>query len=203
LAFEAGGMFVATPIYGYYTGSGTGRSLLLVAALALISAVWSPIHNWLYDILELKLAQRVASERPQNLRLLHAFTHEVSGIFMTLPVIMWLGGHGFWEAFAIDFGFTAVYTAYTYLFHLVFDRLRPVNRRIMRPGTGQLPLQRSRPIEAELLLALRAENLRLRHQLDEAKADVLTLKGLLSDRIEHGALLTHDNWGHLREKGRI
>ena len=39
---------------------------------------------------------------------------------------MIVGGHGFWEAVAVDIGLTLFYTAYAYVFHMVFDRLRPV-----------------------------------------------------------------------------
>jgi uncharacterized membrane protein len=45
---------------------------------------------------------------------------------VTLPIMLWLGGFSLREALLATAGLTAVYTAYAYAFHLVYDRLRPV-----------------------------------------------------------------------------
>jgi uncharacterized membrane protein len=41
---------------------------------------------------------------------------------------MRIGGHGFLDALSIDIGLTVVYVAYGYLFHIVYDMLRPIAR---------------------------------------------------------------------------
>ena len=48
---------------------------------------------------------------------------------VSLPVIMWIGGVGFWPALGVDIGLTLLYTGYAYVFHLAYDWLRPVVRR--------------------------------------------------------------------------
>jgi uncharacterized membrane protein len=69
---------------------------------------------------------RVASDRPQKWRVVHAVSHEATTVVVTLPILVWLGGHGWGEALLLDLGLTVLYAVYAYGFHLVYDRLRPV-----------------------------------------------------------------------------
>jgi S-adenosylmethionine decarboxylase len=130
LAYEAGGLLIATPLYALIAGQAAQNSMLLIAAVALACMAWAPIHNTLFDIIDFKLTGRVASERPHRLRMLHALSHETSSIIITCPIIMAMGHHSFFEALVVDAGLTALYTAYAYVFHIGYDRLRP----IARPG---------------------------------------------------------------------
>lgn len=126
--FEAGGLALAAPLYHAVFGESAAGSAGLIAAVALLVALWSPLHNAVFDLAELRLAQRLASDRPHGLRLVHALSHETTSMLVTLPAIMTLGGHGLWEAVAVDLGLSAFYAAYAYVFHLIYDRLRPVRR---------------------------------------------------------------------------
>ncbi len=137
LAYETGGLVVATPLYGIAFGAAATESVLVVGALALVALVWSPLHNAVFDLAEWRLARRRASDRPHRLRLLHALTHEASSIVVTLPMLMALGDLGFLAALAADAGLTLVYAIYGYGFHLLYDRLRPVcDRPRPRPITA-------------------------------------------------------------------
>lgn len=129
VCFEIGGLALAAPLYHAAFGESAAGSAGLIAAIALLVAVWSPLHNALFDLAELRLAGRVASDRPHGLRVVHALSHETTSMLVTLPAIMGLGGHGFWEAVAVDLGLSAFYAGYAYVFHIVYDRLRPVRRR--------------------------------------------------------------------------
>ena len=126
LAFELGGLALATPLYAAAFGQTPGESLFLIAAVALACVAWTPLHDTAFDLVEWRLAGRVASDRPHGLRIAHALSIETTATAVSLPVIMWLGGHGLWEALAIELGLTALYVAYGYAFHLAYDRLRPV-----------------------------------------------------------------------------
>jgi uncharacterized membrane protein len=68
----------------------------------------------------------VASARPHRLRMLHAVGLEVSSVLVTCPIIVVMTGLGWWQALVADIALGAVYAAYGYLYHWVFDRLRPV-----------------------------------------------------------------------------
>ena len=69
---------------------------------------------------------RLASDRPHRLRLVHAAMLELSALGVTVPVVMHLGGYGFRDALFFDMALTVFYTLYAYVFHLAYDRLRPV-----------------------------------------------------------------------------
>lgn len=134
LAFELGGLAMVAPVYGMVMGAGAAEAVLLVAAVAVVAALASPLHNHLFDAAEWRMARRVASDRPARLRMLHALSHEVTTTVATLPVIMLVGGHGFWAALAIDLAMTAFYAAYTYVFHIAWDRWRPVMAAVPSPA---------------------------------------------------------------------
>ncbi len=128
LLFEAGGLLLVTPMVGWLTGARAGESLALLAALSVAVMAWAALYNTLFDQLEARLAGRAASDRPHRLRVLHALGLEVSSVLVTWPVIVWLAGLGWWQALAVDIGLGLVYAVYGYVYHRLFDRLRPVRR---------------------------------------------------------------------------
>lgn len=128
LAFETGGILVVTPLWMLAAGETAADGALLVAVLAVAVMIWSPIHNTAFDLAEWRLARRVASDRPPRWRLVHALSHEVSSLAVTLPLILWLTDLGLVAAVLADLGLSAVYAAYAFVFHVVYDRVRPVSQ---------------------------------------------------------------------------
>lgn len=126
VSYEAGGLVLSVPLYLIYSGHGTGQGTALMLALSFAVMLWSPLHNTVFDWADLTLSGRVASDRPQRWRLVHAVSHEVSTMVVTVPILVWLGGHGLWQAFIVDLALTVLYSGYAYAFHLIYDRLRPV-----------------------------------------------------------------------------
>ncbi|NJO38930.1 MAG: PACE efflux transporter [Rhizobiales bacterium] len=148
LAYEAGGLLLASPLYGLVFGTSAAESFALMAALSVAVMTWSPIHNTLFDYAEWRIARRVASDRPHRLRLVHAASHEATALIVSLPVIMLIGGHPFAEALALDIGLTLFYSAYAYFFHIAFDWLRPVPVEVLDVRQGLEPVG-----EAETVVA--------------------------------------------------
>lgn len=126
LAFEVCALGVSIPFYLVWTGAEVREGSFVVLVLALAEALNAPVHNTLFDRWEQALCRRCASDRPARWRLVHAVSLELTGTLICVPVLMFLGGHGLWEAVALDLGLTAVFVTYTYVFHAVYDRLRPV-----------------------------------------------------------------------------
>ncbi len=126
IAFELGGILIATPLYVLTFSAPLDGTLALIASLALAVMLWSPLHNTAFDIIDLHLNDRVASDRPHALRILHAVSHEVTSLVVTVPLLMILGGHSLLNAVAVDFGLTALFAVYAYFFNILYDRLRPV-----------------------------------------------------------------------------
>lgn len=124
--YEATGLCLAVPAYMLFSGGTAPDSLVLIAALSVAVMAWSPVHNTIFDWLEFRLTGRIASDRPSRLRLLHAVSHEANALVVTLPILIVLGNHGFAEALVVDIGLTVIYTAHAYVFHLIYDRFRPV-----------------------------------------------------------------------------
>ncbi len=126
LAYEAGGLAVATPLYALAFGIEAGESALVLAAVSVAMMIWSPIHNTLFDLVEWRMMRRVASDRPHTDRVLHALSHEVTAAVVTVPILMFLSDLGFTEALLADIGLSGVYALYAYAFHCFYDRLRPI-----------------------------------------------------------------------------
>jgi uncharacterized membrane protein len=128
LLYEAGGIAIAAPLYDLIFGAGAAQSVALMVVLSVILLIWIPLFNWLFDLVEWRMTRRPASDRPHGLRMLHAFGMEATSIVVTVPAIMIVGGHGFWEAVAVDIGLSVLYVVYAYLFHILYDRFRPVTK---------------------------------------------------------------------------
>jgi uncharacterized membrane protein len=129
LAFETGGLLLAVPIYVLVTNGSSAEGARLMAALSVAVMVWSPLHNTIFDWADLRLTGRLASNRPQTWRMVHAVSHEVSAVLVTAPILIGLGGFTLGQALMANLGLTLLYTVYAYGFHLIYDQLRPVGRR--------------------------------------------------------------------------
>lgn len=126
LCFEGLGLALVVPLYAWVAGAGVGDSLAMIAAVSVVVMAWSALFNTIFDIVERRRIGRVASDRPHGLRTLHALAHETSAVVVSCPVIYAMTPLSWGEAVLADLGLTLVYAGYAYLFHLAFDRLRPV-----------------------------------------------------------------------------
>lgn len=126
LAYEAGGLLVVSPLWSIAAGATAIESATLLICLSIAVMAWMAVYNTAFDIVDARLAGRAASNRPHRWRVVHAAGLEVTSVLATWPLIAWLADLGWLEALAADLGLTVAYAAYGYLFHLGFDRLRPV-----------------------------------------------------------------------------
>jgi uncharacterized membrane protein len=129
VAFEAGGLVIAAPLYAVIFGAPLDKSLVLLGALTVACLLWCPLHNTAFDLLDARFAGRITSDRPHRWRAVHALSHELSVALVTLPLLMTVGGLNFANALSAEIGLTLFYTGYAYIFHLAFDSLRPVGPR--------------------------------------------------------------------------
>lgn len=126
LCFEAGGLLLVAPLHALVAGAGTAESFRLVAVLALVVMAWAALFNTVFDLVEWRCCARVASDRPPRWRLAHAVLHEASAVVVTWPVIVALTGLSWAAALLTDLGLTLAYAAWAYVFHMAYDRWRPV-----------------------------------------------------------------------------
>jgi uncharacterized membrane protein/S-adenosylmethionine/arginine decarboxylase-like enzyme len=141
LFYEAGGLLLVTPAYGWVTGHTTSEALTVLIAVSIATMSWAAFHNTIFDYIEAAMTGRLASKRSQLWRLVHACSTEASSIVVTTPVIMLVGGYGLWDALLIDIGLTLAYAAYAYVYHQVFDLLRPMAEQapVMALADGAAP----------------------------------------------------------------
>ena len=127
LAYEIGGIVLITPLFASATDHGVTDSAFVIIALTLIFLIWTFVHNLTFDIVERHYGGGPSSARSHPLRIVHALSLEVSSAIFTLPLIMWMVGLSFWQALLVDIGLSVAYALYAYVFHLAFDRIRPVS----------------------------------------------------------------------------
>ena len=92
LSYEAGGLAIATPLYMAVFRVNVWGSAGLMIALSVAVLIWTPIYNTVFDRLDLRFAQRIASDRPMLWRVVHAIGLEATTVFFTVPVVMLVGG---------------------------------------------------------------------------------------------------------------
>lgn len=131
-AFEASGLAIVVPAHAALFGASATDSAVTLTLVTLAVLIWSPLHNAVFDCLEFRRTGRTACRRPARLRIVHAFSHEVSALAVTVPLLIVIGGHSLTEIAVLNLGLTLFYTGWTALFHKLWDTLFPVTGR--RPG---------------------------------------------------------------------
>ena len=138
LCYEAGALAVMAPLFSLAAGENMAGSFLLMAALSVLAMGWACAFNTVYDWVEQRWTGRLASDRPHRWRLVHALAFEASQVVVSCPMIYWFTDLSWLESLAADLALTGAYTVYGYLFHWVFDRVRPVLPRAARPAPVHL-----------------------------------------------------------------
>lgn len=85
-------MTLVTPLYMLAFGQGDLQGIGVIGALSLAVMLWSPVRNSVVDRVEYRQTRRLASDRSHLIRVVHALSHEVTTIAVTVPVLIWLGG---------------------------------------------------------------------------------------------------------------
>ena len=96
--------------------------------LALAMLVYSPLYCAAFDRADRRLTGRLASDRPNGLRLVHALGHELGAMLVSVPVLLALTDLGLGGALALDLGLSLAYAGWTWVFFVLWDRLRPQPR---------------------------------------------------------------------------
>lgn len=127
LLFETGGLIAIVPLYDALAGRSAQISLVLMLTISVTVLLWSPLHNAVFDHAERHFTHRKSGQRPHQLRMIHALSHELTPIIVTLPLIMQIGNHSLGDALAVNVGLTIFYVVYAYGFYLLYDHFRPTH----------------------------------------------------------------------------
>ena len=133
--FEVGGLVLITPAFVWASGVPLAESIILLAMLALVAAIWNGSYNTCFDWVDGRLSGRTADRRPVRLRVAHAIGFELGLLTVSLPVIMWWTGMAFIEALIADIALALAYTCYAFGFNLAYDRAFPIVPRLADTST--------------------------------------------------------------------
>lgn len=126
LGFELSGLLVVTPFASLFVNAGIVQSLGLLIVLSLTVMAWTALYNTAFDVMEARFLARVASARPRAWRVVHALGLEACAVVVTWPVIVALTGLGWAQALRVDLALVVIYAVWSYAYHWLYDRWRPV-----------------------------------------------------------------------------
>lgn len=128
LWFEIVGIAIFTPALALLAERSGETSLGIMIALSATAVGIMALYNHVFDLIEFRLTNRAASDRPQKLRLIHAALMEAIIALATVPIIKYGLQVDWFQALTADLALLAAYAVYGYLFHMAYDRLRPVRQ---------------------------------------------------------------------------
>ena len=126
--FEIGGLVLVTPPFAWFSGEPVHDSVMLLAVVALIAAVWNTLYNTCFDWIEGRVTGRTADRRRFPLRLAQAVGFEGGLMAMTLPIVVAWTDLSWGDAVLANLGIATGYVVYAFLFNLAYDRLFPIDR---------------------------------------------------------------------------
>ena len=123
--FELCGILFATPLGMWLTGESVTDMAIVAAVISFIAITWNIIYNWFFD----RLQKRWGFDRHMGIRVIHACVFELGLIVLAVPFIAWWIDSSLLYAFIVDIGFILFFLPYTFVYNLVYDKIR---LRIMR-----------------------------------------------------------------------
>lgn len=127
--FEASLLAMMIPAGAYFFDKPAAEIGALGVVLCGKALVMSLLYNWAFDRIDAARG-RVASERSQLGRIVHALGFEASLTLTSLPLYVFWLGLGVAEALAADVVVTSVVVAWTYVYTLAYDRAFPLGAAV-------------------------------------------------------------------------
>ena len=118
--FEIFGIGISAPLFAWLTGTPLLDMGVIAIVIATMALLWNMLFNSIFDA----WLKRNHLSKNTRLRILHAFLFEIGLICGALPFIMWWLKISLWEALTLDIGMILFYLPYTYIYSLVYDKLR-------------------------------------------------------------------------------
>lgn len=118
--FEALAIGISAPLAAWLSGESMFDMGVVTIVIAIMALIWNMIYNTCFD----RLARRFGWVKTVALRVMHAIGFEFGLLIMAIPFVAWWLDMGLIEALILDFGLVMFYLPYTYVYNLVYDRLR-------------------------------------------------------------------------------
>lgn len=118
--FEMIALAVCAPVLAWVMERPLFDAGVLVIAVAFIAMAWNMVYNTIFDRLENKMG----FVRTPMVRVFHAIGFEIGLIFAVVLLAAWWFSITYWEAFLLEIGLIMFFLPYTYLYNLVYDKVR-------------------------------------------------------------------------------
>jgi len=120
LGFEALAILICAPVGAWLLDTSLTDTGLLTALIALVAMAWNVVFNTGFD----KLLHRLGFERNFLARAAHAIAFEVGLLLIVVPIAAWWLKIGLLQALLLDIGLVMFFLPYTFVFNLVYDKVR-------------------------------------------------------------------------------
>ena len=118
--FEVIAIAITSTTLLLFTDKGGFDAGVLALALSLVALGWNMLFNTMFESWERRQADR---RRTPKRRALHALGFELGLLVLTVPMIAWWLGLGWWEAFVADIALMLFFLVYGYVFNWAFDHV--------------------------------------------------------------------------------
>lgn len=131
-SFEVVGVLLFTNLLAFALDREAGESMILLIAMSVAAVCLTGGFNHVFDTIEYKRTGRVASDRPQTVRVIHTVLLECVIALATIPMLKYSMDLSWTDALLADIVLLVFYAGYGYVFHVIYDRLRPVRKPQLR-----------------------------------------------------------------------
>lgn len=137
MLFEIIATAICAPLFAWIMG----KTLLQMGALSIMFAFIAMTVNMIYNAIFERIEHALKFKRTPRIRILHACFFEMILILIVVPLAAWWLSVTLLQAFMMEIGMIAFFLPYTYVYNLVYDRLRA--KRLKRTASRHLHLASS------------------------------------------------------------
>lgn len=128
--FEGIALCLCAPVMSYVMGKSLFDTGVLTIALATCAMLWNMLYNAMFERVEKKFGFK----RTVPVRIGHAVGFEGGLVLVVVLLAAWWLSISYWDAFLLEMGLIAFFLPYTYVYNLVYDKVR---ERLLRRAQGE------------------------------------------------------------------
>ncbi|MDP5007727.1 MAG: multidrug/biocide efflux PACE transporter [Glaciimonas sp.] len=118
--FEALAVLSSAPIVAWAMGVPMAHAGVLALMFSTVAMGWNMVFNMFFE----KVEQRYKLVRTIMVRIAHATAFEFGLVIMLVPLAAWWLNISMLDAFILDVGLILYFLPYTFVFNLVYDKVR-------------------------------------------------------------------------------
>jgi uncharacterized membrane protein len=120
LIFEVLAVALTAPVLSWVMKMPMAHAGLLTLMISLVAMTWNMIFNSMFDRIE----RHWRLVRTMAMRMVHATAFEAGLVAIVVPLVAWWLDMSLLDALILDIGLLLFFLPYTFVFNLVYDKLR-------------------------------------------------------------------------------